>query len=890
MKSSRTIRNEFVSFFTERGHVFVPSAPVVPQDDPTLLFTNAGMNQFKAIFLGDNPRELKRAANSQKCMRVSGKHNDLEEVGRDHYHHTFFEMLGNWSFGDYYKKEAISWAWELLTKVWKLPKDRIFVTIHDSDDEALAFWQSETDIAHDRIMKFGDKSNFWEMGETGPCGPCSEIHFDIGDPATQKETYADPIEGVNGQNARYRELWNLVFMQYNREKDGTLRPLPNKHVDTGMGFERIVSVIQGVESNYDTDLFQAIISKIADLCGKKYSTGPEGTPYRVIADHIRSLVFAITDGAFPSNEGRGYVLRRLLRRAFRFGRELGFREPFLYKLIPVVIAEMGDAFPEITQRQSYVEEVILSEEERFGATLEQGLDKFNLMVSNSKNKGVAMLTGADVFALYDTFGFPMDLTRLMANEQGLTVDEDGYSRLMEQQKVRARDARKGDDGMTPEGWTELKPVSGTEFVGYTQDQIAVNVCRYKIVEGESGKPAYMMILDKTPFYAESGGQVGDTGTMRTASGKEIVVENTFKWNDLVIHRSVSSEPLSKSELSASMSASIDTAQRLSTRRNHSVTHLLQAALRGLLGTHVQQSGSKVEPGCLRFDFTHFKALTTEELVKVEKMVNDWIMMDLPVTTDIKDLNAAKTEGATALFGEKYGDKVRVVTMSPVSKELCGGTHVSSTGQIGAFHILEETSISAGVRRIIALSGAGVIDHILAKEKTIASLTATLKVGEDKLFDRTESLLDTIKKLEDQVKQLSTAKAAGVIDSLIEEARAKTGPFPWLAQSLGTMDKDSFTMVADAISDTIKNKNLATMVVLIGAQVEGKVLFAASAGPDAVKKFGLHCGELVKAAAQKAGGGGGGSPVRAQAGGKDPTCLDEAIRTVTSLITSKASIS
>ncbi|MDO5575931.1 MAG: alanine--tRNA ligase, partial [Fibrobacter sp.] len=475
MKSSKVIRNEFITFFKEKNHTFIPSAPVIPADDPTLLFTNAGMNQFKSIFLGDNPRKLKRAVNSQKCMRVSGKHNDLEEVGRDHYHHTFFEMLGNWSFGDYYKKEAIRWSWELFTEVWKIPKERLFVTVYESDDEAASYWESETDIDPSRIMRFGAKSNFWEMGETGPCGPCSEIHYDIGDLSTQKETFADPVEGVNGENARYRELWNLVFMQYNREKDGTLTPLPQTHVDTGMGFERIVSVIQGVESNYDTDLFQAIIRKIESESKKAYDKGEKGTPFRVIADHIRSLVFAITDGAFPSNEGRGYVLRRLLRRAYRFGRELGFKEPFLYKLVPVVIEEMGEAFPEIGQRREYLEEVIRSEEQRFASTLEQGIEKFNSMIKTQKDMGELVLLGADVFTLYDTFGFPMDLTRLMASEQGVSIDEAGYEKLMDSQKERARDARKNDDGLTPEGWTEIRPVSGTVFVGYEKldEQIQV---------------------------------------------------------------------------------------------------------------------------------------------------------------------------------------------------------------------------------------------------------------------------------------------------------------------------------------------------------------------------------------------------------------------------------
>jgi alanyl-tRNA synthetase len=890
MKSSKTIRNDFISFFTERKHLFVPSAPVVPQDDPTLLFTNAGMNQFKSIFLGDNPGKLTRAVNSQKCMRVSGKHNDLEEVGRDHYHHTFFEMLGNWSFGDYYKKEAIGWAWELFTKIWKLPRERLFVTIHHSDDEAEALWKSETDIAHERILKFGDKSNFWEMGDTGPCGPCSEIHYDIGDLSTQKETFNDPIKGINGQNDRYRELWNLVFIQYNREKDGSLKPLPNKHVDTGMGFERIVSVIQGVTSNYDTDLFQPVIAEIEKLSGKQYSRGPQGTAHRVIADHIRALVFAITDGAFPSNEGRGYVLRRLLRRAARFARELGLKEPFLFNLVPVLVNEMGEAFPEIAERQSFVQEVIRAEEERFGATLEQGIEKFNQMVQASKLKNISVLSGADVFSLYDTYGFPMDLTRLMAEEQNLSIDEQGYAQLMEKQKERARESRKADEGLTPEGWIELKPVCGTEFVGYLQEHIAVNVCRYKSFETADGQTVYLLILDRTPFYAESGGQVGDTGIMVTASGKQITVKDTFKWNDLVIHRTCCAQPLTKDDFQGPVDATIDTVLRQATRRNHSATHLIQAALRKVLGTHVQQSGSKVDPYGLRFDFTHFKAMTTDEIKTVERLVNEWILRDVAVSTEIKELKAAKDEGATALFGEKYGDKVRVVSMGELSKELCGGTHVVSTGQIGLLHITEETSISAGVRRISAITGLSVIDFLNNKEEKLSGLSNLLKSGEDKLQMRVESLLDTVKKLEDKVAELSKSRISGIIDNLFEQASRKEGAFPWISSNLGDLDKDSFARITDAVSDTIKSNNLTNMVIVIGASVDGKVQFAASAGNDVVKKYGVHCGELVKAAAQQAGGGGGGSAVRAQAGGKDPSKLEQALKTAALIIESKAKVS
>jgi alanyl-tRNA synthetase len=887
MKSSKEIRDEFISFFVAREHKFVRSAPVIPQDDPTLLFTNAGMNQFKSLFLGDNPQKLTRVANSQKCMRVSGKHNDLEEVGRDHYHHTFFEMLGNWSFGDYYKQEAIRWGWELLTDVWKLPKDRLFVTIHTSDDEAEGFWKSETDVDPKRIMRFGDKSNFWEMGETGPCGPCSEIHYDIGDAATREATFADPVLGVNGENDRYRELWNLVFMQSNREKDRSLKPLPSTHVDTGMGFERICAVIQGVQSNYDIDSFKKIITAVSELCGRPYDGGVAGTPFRVVADHIRALTFAITDGVFPSNDGRGYVLRRLLRRAYRFGRELGFREPFLYKLLPVVIGEMGDAFPEIGQRRSYVEEVIASEEGRFGATLEQGIEKFSIMVDGTKKTGNTVLGGRDVFTLYDTFGFPMDLTRLMAQEQGLSVDEEGYSTLMAEQKSRARDARKSDDGLSPEGWIELKPVSGTEFVGYDTESCGVTVCRYKVTqEGDEGT-TLLLVLDKTPFYAESGGQVGDRGILQAAGGGELRIEDTIKWNDLIVHRAVVNHMVTRALLEQPFTASVTFQKRLAIRRNHSATHLLQAALRKILGDHIQQAGSKVEPDGLRFDFTHFKALSIEEIAAVERQVNEWVLEDLKVITTIEDLEKAKAGGATALFGEKYADAVRVVSMAPVSKELCGGTHVASTGNIGLFHILSESSISAGVRRIEAITGLGVAYHLARKEQTLTSLTTLLKVSESKLVERVVSLLDSQKELESQVKDLAAVQSTAVVDSLIDEANSSGGVFPWCVINLGTLDKSAFANIADAVSDAIKSRNLGAAAIVVGAAVEGKALFAAGAGAEAVKKYAVHSGELVKAAARIAGGGGGGSPTRAQAGGKDPSKIDEALYSAAEQLREKA---
>jgi alanyl-tRNA synthetase len=890
MKSSKEIRDDFLGFFKKHGHTIVPSAPVVPQDDPTLLFTNAGMNQFKSIFLGDNPKGLKRAADTQKCMRVSGKHNDLEEVGRDHYHHTFFEMLGNWSFGDYYKKEAIRWGWELLTGVWKLPKDQLFVTVYKDDDEAAGIWKSETDIPHDRILRFGDTYNFWEMGETGPCGPCSEVHYDTGDAATRQSTFADPVAGVNGPNARYRELWNLVFIQYNRGKDGKLVPLKARHVDTGMGFERVVAVLQGADSNYHTDLFMPVIKVLEKISGREYKPGKEGTPFRVAADHIRALVFAITDGAFPSNEGRGYVLRRLLRRAARFGRELGCREPFLHRLVPVVIETMGGAFPEVKERRAYVEEVVRTEEERFSDTLEQGIQKFDTMVDACLKQGKKVLAGCQVFALYDTYGFPMDLTRLMAAEKGLSIDEKECGCLMEEQKTRGREARKDDEaGLTPEGWIELALCTGTGFVGYEQDETAVTVCRYKVLEG-GNRAEYLIILDKTPFYAASGGQVGDRGTIRTANGKTLVVRDTVKWNDLVVHRCCADVTIAKEDLSGPLMAALGQERRAAIRRNHSATHLLQAALRQVLGSHVQQSGSRVDERGLRFDFTHFKALSREEIEKVEKLVNVWVLEDLDVGTVVMEPGKARKEGAMALFGEKYGDRVRVVSMGGVSKELCGGTHVSSTGRIGLFHITEETSIAAGVRRIEAVTGMESLKFVQRSEEIMSEAAGLLKAGRESLVERVKATLSMVGNLEVKLAASSAANASQTVDKLLEAALAREGALKWHVRDLGEIDKKDFGEILNGVSDAIRQNKLSDIcksVIVIAGVADGSVMLGACAGPRAIKEYGIHCGEIVKAAAAKVGGSGGGSAGRAQAGGKDPSKIGEALAEASRIIDEKA---
>jgi alanyl-tRNA synthetase len=640
MKASE-VRQSFLDFFARRGHTIVPSAPVAPLDDPTLLFTNAGMNQFKDVFLGTGTRPYKRAADSQKCIRVSGKHNDLEEVGHDTYHHTFFEMLGNWSFGDYYKEEAIRWAWELVTKEWGIPKDSLYATVFRDDAEAESLWKKTTDIGPARILRFGEKDNFWEMGDTGPCGPCSEIHIDRGGGFCDKSNVPGHVCGVNAGCARFIELWNLVFIQYNRDGSGKLSPLAARHVDTGMGFERAVAVLQGKASNYDTDVFMPIQVAVADLTGASFGDPKLLPAFRVIADHMRALSFAVADGAIPSNEGRGYVLRRLLRRAARYGRTLGMREPFMYKLAPAVADVMGGAYPELAAMSINIMNIIKSEEERFNEVLDRGLDIFESVSADVLKRGGKTLPGAEAFKLYDTFGFPLDLTQMMAREKGLEVDQAGFEKEMETQRSRARESKKftlSDEG----DWEEVSSGSHSEFVGYETVRTSGRIRKFRT---NGGKIA--LVLDRTPFYAESGGQVGDQGTL-TGKGFSVRVENTVKQGDRIVH--VGTFTQGDRVLDSSIDASVDGGERLDTMRNHTATHLLHKALKETLGAHVNQAGSLVSPERLRFDFTHFEAVSSERLDAVEEKVNAMIRANLNVEKIRTSLQKAKDAGATALFG------------------------------------------------------------------------------------------------------------------------------------------------------------------------------------------------------------------------------------------------
>ncbi len=865
--TSQEIRNQFIQFFKDKNHKFVRSAGVVPFDDPTLLFTNAGMNQFKGIFLETETADHPRAVNSQKCIRVSGKHNDLEEVGRDTYHHTFFEMLGNWSFGDYYKEDAIKWAWELFTEVWKIPKDKLYATVYKDDDEAFELWGKLTDIPKDQILRFGDKDNFWEMGETGPCGPCSEIHVDIGgDPSIHG---SHPELGVNTDNPRFMELWNLVFIQYFRGEDGALTELPNKHVDTGAGLERIVAFLQDKNSNYDTDLFTPILDEITALSGTKYDQGEAGMAHRVIADHVRMLTFSISDGALPSNDGRGYVLRRILRRAARYGRNLGLPNAFIYNLVPVVVNVMGDAYPELHERIAYIQKVIKSEEDSFSQTLGRGLVIFESLVKENREKGISEISGPDVFKLYDTYGFPVDLTNLMAEEENLSVDTDGFEALMDAQRTKAREATQFKQKVSKDSeWHFLNPGSHSEFHGYTHTRMDTKITQYMKAEDK-----LLVILAQTPFYAESGGQVGDTGRIFNAE-MELSVHDTRKDGDSIIHECTLS---SGSVSNQSVIAEIDAGRRSSIVRNHSATHLLNAALRTILGSHVKQAGSLVDPGHLRFDFNHFERMTQDEIMRTEQMVNAEIRKNL--STDIRNMSfdAAKTEGALAFFGEKYGDDVRTVKFGDYSHELCGGAHVQATGDIGFFRIESESAIAAGVRRIEAVTGEVAENNARKERVAVNQLRQLLTSDTDELESKTQHLLDEKKALEKQVKMLSFDQAASVLGEIIEKAQ-NVGGVDVVSDLVDVPDTEALKDLGTELMNQIKSG-----VGVLGAAIDGSPYVVCVVSDDVIAQYKLKAGEIVRELGQKLSGGGGGKPQMATAGGKNVDALRGVISEVFELI-------
>ena len=862
---SKEIRETFLRFFEGKDHVRVPSAPVVPQDDPTLYFTNAGMNQFKDVFLGLGRRDYTRAVDTQKVIRVSGKHNDLDEVGYSPWHHTFFEMLGNWSFGDYFKKEAIEWGWELITERFGLDKERLWATVFVGDDavepdvEAEAFWYECTDLLPGRVVRLPAKENFWEMGATGPCGPCSEIHYYLGD-----DLAAQDCRMLIDDTGDLVEIWNLVFIQYNRDDTGALRPLPEKHVDTGMGFERICSLLQGTESNYETDVFQPLIGRIAELTGKEYS-GERRVPMQVIADHVRTLSFAMADGVMPSNEGRGYVLRRILRRAARYARQLDQHDPFIHQLVGTLGETMGHVFPEVATKKDHIDLVIRSEEESFGKTLDRGLDIFARFAAKGQ------ITGGDAFQLYDTYGFPLDLTELMAREQGIPlVEREEFDHALEAQRQRARLATRAQFSAT-EGIGDALEEAHSLFVGYDELQIEAQVV--KAEEGEDGQVWFF--LDRTPFYAEAGGQVGDRGRIES---KDFVVEveNVQKAHGGIVHRG----RLVEGEIAAlngRVAAHVDRQARMDAERNHTATHLLHESLRQTLGDHVGQMGSLVAPDRLRFDFSHFAAVEPEQLREIEERVNEQIRADLAVSTFQEELEKAKAMGAQALFGEKYDDQVRVVRIGDFSLELCGGTHVRSTGEIGAFDLLSESGIAAGVRRSEALTGAGAERAVRLRRQVLADLGTRLNAAPEELADKIEALLGSNRQLERSLGELRRRVAALETSDLSNGAREVEG-VTVVARRTEVEDVPSLRAMADGLRES-----LGSGVGVLGADIGGKVSFIAVVTDDLIKGRGLKAGDIVRGVAQLAGGSGGGKAHLAQAGGRDPGKLDEALEQVAHIV-------
>jgi alanyl-tRNA synthetase len=856
MKSDQ-IREKFLKFFQERDHKIYPSSSLIPKDDPTLLFVNAGMNQFKDVILGKKKPEHRRAASCQKCFRVSGKHNDLEEVGKDTTHHTFFEMLGNWSFGDYFKKEAIIYAWEFLTEVCGMSKDRLWATVLREDDEAEKLWYRHTDIKKGRVLRFDEKENFWEMGEVGPCGPCSEIHYDKG----EKYKCDRPDCGVNCPCGRFMEIWNLVFMKYNKDENGNLSDLPAKGIDTGMSLERLTAIMQGVDSNYDTDLFMPIIKEIENAASLSYRKSDRQESFRVIADHVRALSFAITDGAVPSNEGQGYVVRRILRRAARHGRLLGLHKPFLYQLSSVVVDLMEDVYPELNARKEHVALVIKSEEERFEETLDSGLELFEKEAEKVIKRGGKIIPGEVVFKLHDTYGFPLDLTQVMAQEKGLSIDLQGFESLLEEQRERSRSFIKTIT-------SEAVIIGKSNFVGYEKVEEEAKVI--------SSPNENMLILDHTPFYAESGGQVGDSGIIYT-DNFEFQVDDTKKEGDAIIHIGKVTRGKIEDVLNKKVFAKVDIERRNSIKRNHTATHLLHKALREILGEHVHQAGSLVAPDRLRFDFTHFKALDDAEIEKVEYLVNQRIWENRPVKSEQVPFEEAKKLGAMALFGEKYGDVVRMIEVEGYSRELCGGTHVNATGEIGLFRIISETGIAAGMRRIEAVTGESAYQLVKKQKELLDNLAFLLKTTEENLPERVETLIKNNKQLEKKIKEAQKASAKSKVEELLESCVDLDG-IKVIAHQMEAESRDDLLKLADTMREKLKS----TVGVLAGV-IDEKIMFVAVVTDDLIKSRGIKAGDVVKQISQLVGGTGGGKPHLAQGGGKDLAKLKEALDSLPEIV-------
>jgi len=865
--TSSDIRRTFLEYFEQRQHTIVESSSLVPVDDPTLLFANAGMNQFKDVFLGIDKRPYTRATTSQKCVRAGGKHNDLDTVGRTPRHHTFFEMLGNFSFGDYFKPEAIKYAWEFLTETVSLPQENLWATIFQDDDEAYELWQKITGIPTDRIVRLGEKDNFWAMGDTGPCGPCSEILYDRG----LEYSCGHPQCGIGVCDCdRWLEIWNLVFMQYNRDESGTMNPLPRPSIDTGMGLERLTSVLQKVDSNFETDLFTPIIKAIEDMTGRNYDRGDRGFPFRVIADHSRACTFLIADGILPSNDGRGYVLRRILRRAVRFGAFLGIEEPFLYKMVDVVSEVMQGAYPYLLEKKDFVKEVIKLEEERFFLTLKEGVKKVEEIIRNAEQEGRSTISGEEAFTLYDTYGFPLDLTEDMAEESRFQVDKAGFSEMMEEQRNRARQAQKGSSAFANEQMFAelLAGIPETGFTGYDrfeEDSVILAIVKKHDRLDFAAESEVCVVTSSSPFYPESGGQVADTGTICGDTGC-LQVEDVQRIGGWIIHTGKIAGSLRQGE---EVRLSIDKEKRMSTSRNHTATHLLHKALHIVLGEHAQQKGSLVDPARLRFDFSQLTALNDEQMTEIEEIVNQAILATYPVHTTVTGIKEAREMGATALFGEKYGDEVRVVEVDSFSMELCGGAHVNNTGQIGLFKITSEASIGSGLRRIEAVTGGPALAYLNEMEKEIKQAAAVLKTTPAGLYQRLEALNKALRERDKEIEQLrariSKAASQEVINQAYELGGAKI-----LVAEVQSQDANNLRQNAEMLKD-----KLGSAVVVLGAIIDDKVALVSFASRDLVDR-GIHAGKIIAAAAKVAGGGGGGRPDMAQAGGKDPQALREAL--------------
>lgn len=873
MKSNE-IRQLFLDFFSQKEHKVLPSSPLIPKDDPTLLFTNAGMVRFKSVFLGDEDRPYKRAVTVQKCLRAGGKHNDLENVGRTARHHTFFEMLGNFSFGDYFKREAIKWAWEFLTEWVKLPKDRLLISVYEKDDESASIWQNEVGVKPEKIFRLSEKDNFWQMGETGPCGPCSEILIDQGPEMSCNK----PDCNVGCDCDRFLEIWNLVFMQYNRDSSGELSPLPNPSIDTGMGVERLSAVLQGKKNNFDTDLFSPIIKNIEDVSGKRYGTDSSvDISIRVIADHIRAAAFVLSEGLVPLNEGRGYVLRRIIRRAARHGFMLGIDGPFLYKVIDPVFDIMSEPYPELLEDTQRSKKVLKFEEERFAHALSTGMVILDKLIKELKSSGKDTVPGTELFKLYDTYGFPLDLAQDIAEDNKLRIDEQGFAKEMELQKTRARAlwVRAAEEASGIYRGI-LKQSGSTKFLGYEtlQTEGTVNALIKDGVSVEEAKEGeeVEIILDKTPFYGESGGQVGDKGSIK-ADGLRIEVLDTRKFNEILLHITT----IKKGTIRTGMTVyvSVDEGRRKSIMRNHTATHLLHSALKAVLGDHIKQAGSLVVPERLRFDFTHFYAMENKELQEVEDIINEKIIENLSVNIAWTNLDEAVSKGVTALFGEKYGERVRVVRVGDFSAELCGGTHCSTTGEIGPFKIISEGSVAAGVRRIEAITGFSTLEFNRTRENTLKEAAGLLKAKELKVSESVEKIINDLKLREKELERIKHKAITGNVNAILNKA-VEIGRIKVLAHKVEGLDIKALRNLADSL----KNK-IGSGVIVLGSTLDGQTSYVSVVTNDLVSRF--NAGEILKAVT---GGKGGGRADMAQGGTKDVEGVDNALNLVIDIVKKK----